>query len=804
MGETTVSRGALSRRSFLKGAGAAAGALGLAGVAGMTTAQEWLAPAQAHAEGEERVAYTFHQDHCGGMCSLKCTVRDGRMVHVEPNKSTDDLFESICLKGISEIQHVYSDHRVQTPLKRVGERGSNEFVPVSWDEALDDIARNLKQIQEKYGPQAVMAGNASESGTAGQFLSKVIGAQGKGRSGVDIGLGNGLDPAYGFGGGYAKATGEPRDWVNSRLLLTVGSNWCESSLPQVRLFFEAKEAGCKTITVDPHFSTTAGKSDQWVPIEPGTDAALFLGMITAIIDNERIDEEFVRTRTSFPFLVSKDTKLVIRDHEEDPSAKEKETGEQNPFFVIDDATGAVVSYADCANPRLSGTVDVGGVEACTVYDLLLESQKDYTLEWASKVTDIAPEVIEELALEYAEGPSCLAMGWGGNDKMTNADIAGHAAAILAALTGNIGKVGAHVGIFTSGDYIGKTVSLGSWKLPSDLKEAKNEQPIYDARTKETSVRALVSAGDILIQILANMSKTVDWVNTLEFVVFIEPYFTEGCKYADYVLPATTRFELLDDFGNVRSGYNQIVVQQKVLDPLFDAKPDLWIQREIVERMGYKDVLPKTTVEYCEAILAGAKDDYVKELTLDQLKENRCIWPIKNAETPRREFMDGKFKTPSGRMEVYYDFLVDYDQQLPRWEPCSEIYAENPDRERFPLQLANNRSRFTIHNQFFDAEWIHPFFTPSIEVNPKDLEASGIQDGDVVEVFNDRGSFKVTVVANESVRPGCSRIIEGATSDYTVEGNIQSVTNDTMIERGYKLMNGPVAPYCDTIVGIRKA
>ncbi len=91
------------------------------------------------------------------------------------------------------------------------------------------------------------------------FLAATLGAQIDGSSRHRRGHGNGLDPAIGFGGGYAMATGEARDWVNSNLVLNVGSNFRESSLPQVRLFFEAKEAGAKMVTVDPHFSTTAGE-----------------------------------------------------------------------------------------------------------------------------------------------------------------------------------------------------------------------------------------------------------------------------------------------------------------------------------------------------------------------------------------------------------------------------------------------------------------------------------------------------------------------------------------------------------------
>ena len=85
MSGTRSPQSGLTRRGFLKATGAAAGALGLAGAAGMTTADSWLAPTQAHAEPEERVGYTFHYRHCQCNCHLKCTVRDGRKVLVEPN-----------------------------------------------------------------------------------------------------------------------------------------------------------------------------------------------------------------------------------------------------------------------------------------------------------------------------------------------------------------------------------------------------------------------------------------------------------------------------------------------------------------------------------------------------------------------------------------------------------------------------------------------------------------------------------------------------------------------------------------------
>ena len=151
MSGTRSPQSGLTRRGFLKATGAAAGALGLAGAAGMTTADSWLAPTQAHAEPEERVGYTFHYRHCQCNCHLKCTVRDGRMVLVEPNEWPDKRNETICLKGISEIQHTYSKERLQVPLKRVGERGGASSSRSPGTRRLTPLPRRLKRPRRNTG-----------------------------------------------------------------------------------------------------------------------------------------------------------------------------------------------------------------------------------------------------------------------------------------------------------------------------------------------------------------------------------------------------------------------------------------------------------------------------------------------------------------------------------------------------------------------------------------------------------------------------------------------------------------------------
>lgn len=792
----------ISRRGFIKAAGAA-GVIA-AGAAGMQATSSWLAEAKADEAPAERIACTFHQSHCGSMCPLKCTVRDGRLVLIQPNDlASDRRYKTCCLKGLSEVQHIYGAGRVQTPLKRVGERGENKFESITWDEALDEISAKIKEIQSAHGDNAVMVTNGAEADVP--FLAPMLGACGQGNTGIDVGTGNGLDPALGMGGGYAMTTPEARDWAKSKLVIISGSNFSESSLTTARCLYEAQDAGARVVTIDPHFSTTAGKSDEWIPIEPGTDAALFLGMVSYILDNKLYDEDFVKAHTSLPFLVDKKTgKLLQAKKPAVDEAGATVTGQKDVFCVI--SGGKAVSFADAktGSIELTGTVRVNGREATTVFELLKSNQKEYTTEWAAQITGIDAAKIESLAAEYAAGPSSLSCGWGGWDKIANADIGGHAIAVLVALTGNIGREGRGVGVYVGGSYTGYSAALGSWALPETMVAGTNDVALYDLPTKENNVHAWLAVGDAYIQRMADCTSAEDWVRSLDLIVQADPYFTESCKWADYVLPLTTRFEYDEDYGKIANGYSHILLQEKVIDPLFEAKTDLWFTRELAARLGRDKGLP-TAREYTEAFLANSADPYVNSLTVEKLAEHQGIWPAaKDIETVRRVVTDLNFATLSGGIDLYYDNLVSYNQALPTWEQPLEAYQGNPDRETLPFQLGNTRTRFRIHNQFNDSKWLQELYVPTLDVNPADFAGKGLANGDIVEVKNERGSFKVPVHLNEAIRPGSARIYEAATADYTAEGNLQSVTNATRIERGYELMCGPVAPYCDTIVSIEKA
>ena len=802
------SQSGLTRRSFLKGTAAAAGAIGLAGAASMTSTDGWLAPATAHAETDEKVGYTFHQNHCTGHCSLKCTVRDGRLAKIEPNdaKGYDKRYRIACARGISEVDHVYGKERIQTPLKRTGERGSGEFKAISWDEALDEIKKGIGDTWDKYGKSGVMVAGTSDVKVRYPHLKQIFQAQHDGRTGIDIGVGNGLGPMIGDSTSFVICTSEARDWARAKTVLLTSTNFLESSVPSAKTFFEAQDAGAHIISVDTHYTTTAGKADEWVPIEPGTDGALFLGMASSIIDNKWYDEPSMKTGTSFPYLVDVETGEMLRANM--PAASAKETGEENPFMVWNSATGSHGSYLEVSDPTLEGEYEINGRTYAPVFELLKRTQKDngYTLEWASEKTSIPADKIEDLARQYSQNtPATLSLGWGGSDKYMNSDIAGAAAGVLAALTGNYGKPGASVGVHVGGNYCGWSAKLASWKLPEEYKQSKQEVPFYDMRYKDNNIHSCVILGDMFQQHLANMNSAKDWIKNLDFVMYIDMYHTESANWADIVLPACTKFETNDDVEALKVGYGHLLAQGKVLDPLFESKPDLEIERLLAKTMGIpEDVLPKTSHEFCDYQIANSTDKKIKGMTLEQLMENQNVLPLPGIDEIREEYASQVAKTLSGRFDVYQPSKVSFNQALPTYEDPIEVSKDNELRKKYPLQFYQARTKYQIHSMFVDAAWLHAFNEAHIEMNPIDMEARGIEPGDIVEAYNDRGSVQVPVVASEAVRPGSTRIFEGIWTKFMNKGNLQELTNDAMSPRDSVLQNGTSIPYQDTLVEVRKA
>lgn len=796
----------LTRRSFLKGTGAAAGAIAAgAGSASLFDASAWIGEAVADEGSDERVAYTYHPANCGNRCSIKCTVRNGRVAMIEPNdwQGAESDHSVCCLKGMSELQRAYGPDRIQTPLKRVGARGSDEFVSITWDEALDTVADAIRKATGEHGGEGVFFQfSTSAISYRMEFIAKFLGAPTAIVDGTDMGQGNGSDYTTGhmLVGLHQQ---EITDWVNTSTLLLVGNNFLETQMTDADIFFRAKEAGARIVVIDPIYTPTAQHADEWHSIRPGTDPALYLAMAHEIVKNGSYDEDFIRAHSNFPFLVSDEDGSILRAK---PAAKE-DTAETNPFLVWDETTDSVQpAEAPGVQAALEGAHEIDGTRYTTVFSLFKERIKDYTAAWAAAECDIPEDVIADLARAYAcDGPAYLATGFGGIDKFSNADIAGHAASILPVLTGNFARKGGGFGcVNTHYACSGSVAKMGAWKIPDEFKPGKLPCQVVDLKTRPNSVRVLMNVGNGMYQNMGNFNTTVAWLDTLDLVVTIDPYFNDSARHSDIVLPACTFLETDEQYRTIENTKNHMLLQSKVIDPLFESRTDMRIERELCERLGFAQYLPKDMGELNGAQLKS-DDPMLEGITLDALAKNNGIMRLNVSDEPYRAWPDKVYETGSGRLEPYHEATIGSGQALPSYVAPIEAYPGNPLAERYPLQLGQKHGRYRAHSSLSNSTWINQLEEPGcVYVSTDDAAERDLATGDAVRIFNDRGSMEAVCKVSAAVRPGSALVNDGGWMRYGNGSGLPSLINETLCERAAFLPYGGNIPYNDTLVQIEKA
>lgn len=796
----------LSRRSFLKGSVLAAATAGVLGTGKYT--QGFISPAQATETVEEKTAFTYHPPDCGGRCSFECLVRDGQLVRIQPNQNwDDDAWKTCCVRGLSEVQTIYSANRIQAPMKRTGDRGSNQFEQISWDQALNEIADKIKASIKEYGADSILF-TPSFSSYPYTRLAALLGAQMSFGGGIDTGTANGIDPVIGDAGGYAIIPNEVRGWDVTHNVFMFSKNFCESNMTTTRQLWDALEkGGGKLWVIDPMLSTTATKADRWIPINPGTDPAMLLAMISAIIDNKWYDEDFMLANTSAPFLVDVKTGKQVHTGHIDV---EDSTKTDIVYYVWDTKSNSAKPFnASGVKPALTGEYTYKGNKVRTVFTCLKESQKPYTLDWAAELTGVPADTIKEVAKAYAtDGPNVLCSGFGGMDKTANADVMGHCMGVLAGISGNLGKRGTGAGILDGpGTAAGDLVALSDFVLPAKFEVAPAQYELRDIPVaSDAKARIVINTGNAPYEQTANFNETIEWLKKLDTIVSITPYYNESTKWSDYLLPAATCFENEYDYGTMISAHNHLLLQQKVIEPLYESKSDFQIEKELAQHLGVDKYLPDTPMDIVRAQLK-TDDPMVKGITLESIVEHGGVQRLNCSGEPQTYHTDQVYTTPSTKIELYIDDWTDFNQALPTWVAPDEITADSELASKYPLQFAQTHSRFHCHSQFMESAWMREIDGgPQLEMAPEDASARGISTGDVVEVYNDRGTIKVTAKVNNSMRPGITRLHEGWYSEYMVDktNSLQTLTNSVRTKRQKNMLYGTVIAYNDTRVEVKKA
>lgn len=781
MSDANRSSCGLTRRSFLKTTAVAAGAAAVGSAAAPplhALAAEQYRPGRPPTDGEQ-VFRGVCRPNCFGFCHLNVHVRDGHIVKTSRAPyTTTDQYNRICHRGLSHVQRVYDPDRLKYPLRRVegSARGAGEWERVGWDEATQEIADKITQLQADYGKQAVAAltisGNMSVCNTnMYTCLWNVLQA-----TNIAANVDNGS--YYGAMRMCGPLTqmwesNELTDIVNAKHIVAIAANITDAQVQNWHFIKEAMQNGTTLTVIDPTFTQVAAKADRWIPIRPGCDMALYMGLGNIFVERDAIDVDYLTAQTCAPFLVHPETKRFMRAS--DTGVPAVHTGELNPLtgqeVVIDPymvAQGGVpVALDEATAPELDARVTYEGLEFRTAYSLLKDELAKFPPDRVSQMTDIPVDTLNELADLYLDGPVTTYVGYGSQAYMNGAHTT-HAGFIMSALVGNLGKPGASYGSFWHYFMYGNM----AFTMPTGPNPTPPIQSLDFANVMRTGthlgqefpVKMLyVYAGNPL----STCPDTNSWLNEvwpkLDFVVVADSQMTDTARYADLVLPIAQWFEVMDvtQAGQtVCLSYNE-----KAIDPLYESKSDPDIVRMIADKLGIGEYFQLSD----EDVIRDFLDNDICRmfgLTFDNIK---LLGDMRfAADNPHVAWGPASpYTSASGRLEFYLEDpfpraaaskpltpeLMDRER-LPHWFPPAEAWPENEIMRTYPFVLMSERPRFRVHSQWFNVRALRELDPePTVKVSPTDAEPRGIRAGDYVECFNDRGRCVAKAVLSNAVRPG---------------------------------------------------
>jgi len=690
-----------------------------------------------------------------------------------------------CLRGRSYRSRLYSAERLLYPMMRVGERGEGKFKRVSWDEALNFVAAKMLELKEKYGPTALVDqsyagasyGVLHKSDQIEGLLARFLGLFGCRTNSWSVPSYQGTTFSSRMTFGTIEDGNEDDAFAHSKLIIMWGWNPAYTFHGGNTFYYMrlAKQRGCKFVLVDPQYTDSAAAYDAWwIPIKPNTDAAMLAAMAHYIFTNNLHDQAFI---DKFCLGVDQGT---MPDW-----AKDKE------------------NFKD----YILGTYD----------------GQPKTPEWAEPICGVKAEDIKKLADMYARTkPAALKASWGPGRNAYGEQYNRMAAAVQA-MTGNIGILGGcaegvgkgwHAeGVAYPYDQYSNVwfaaIKSDRWahcvlNYPNVKREEIGLWPRQDQLDGVIpNIKGIFWQGSDWFNQLTNINKEIEAVKKLELVVCMDSTITPSGLWADVLLPVATHFERHDVALPWYKGHYYIH-RPKVIEPMGESKTDFQIFTELAYRIGdmrpmgygmfgktYNPVANRDYFHFNDAVdetyLRAWWDGKVRphqgvELSWDEFK-NTGIYKFK-FDRPHVAFQDNVEKgkpwpTPSGKIEIFstalaqikdwkktqYGYEIPY---IPKWiEPWESL--NSPKTEKFPFHMISPHPRWRTHSIFHNIPWLRETYEQEVTINAADAAKLGIKNGDMVEVWNDRGRLVVPAYVTERCMPGVCVVHEGAWMDLDENG-----------------------------------
>jgi len=743
----------------------------------------------------DRIVRTVCSPNCSGTCGVNAFVKDGRLLKIEPASFPEPGWERICLKGIAmAMQRIEHPDRIRYPLRRVGPRGGGQWERVSWEEAMGDIAQRLQATADKYGARAnswmTMSGNYGfKATTSPHRIANTLGGTIFTHDGMmgDLNCAIGFLPALGAG----FACNDLADLPHARYILIFGRNPADTDHSEMRFLFDAMEAGAKVVVVDPRFSRTAAKADEWVSPRPGTDAALVLGMIQVMDEECLIDEPYVIRHTNGPFLIDPRSGKVLRGEDGEPQ-------------VWDGA--AVVAASACAEPVLRGRAQValadGTVLDCpTAFEAMRSEWRRYTPSHVAEVCALPAETVIRLARDYAgNSPAWLWCG-AGPQRYHHGHLVHRAYVTLAALAGNIGKPYAGVNTLDGAHMRFVFNAPEAWTAPGGrhgehlpgvhLLEILSKQEPYPVKSLWIASYGMGTQSPSFDRFVEEA------LPNLDLFVVTEQMMTGAADHADYVLPCVSYYE--EPLDLVAGGEHWFLqLRQQAIPPVGESRNDYAIFADLAHRMGQGEHWSMDDEAACRFILENHGDPAFRAIDLETLRRQGAV----RVQIPRPHvpFGDMVFRTPSGKIELYQEQFAEAGEAVLMHKDPLE--GRDP---RYPLMLVSPKHVHSTHSQHTMLPWIREHRPePLLEMHPRDAADRGIADGVMVEVWNDRGRFEVRASLNEGVKPGMLVVPQGFWRKHFRRGHFadlgrieRNAVQEAVIETNYPVWDvgvevGPLA------------
>ena len=661
---------------------------------------------------------------CPDTCAWEVTVKDGVAVQLVGDKSHPFTRGGLCAKVAHYLERVYHPDRLLHPLRRTGPKGSGNFESVSWDEALDDIARRLRTIIEQQSAKAILPysylgtqGLIQCNGLSARFFAR-LGATRLERAICGGAGGAGLMASNGTGAGML-----PEQIAHSRFIILWGTNTVVTNLHLWHFIREARRNGARLVVIDPLKTRTAMEADLHVRPMPGTDAALALGMMHVIVKEGRHDAEYVRSYTvGFEALCER--------------------------------------LADYAPERVA---QLTGIDAAQITALA----RDYAT--------VKPACIRTLVgMEHHAFGAMTFRTIGCLSALTGAwkDLGGGHLHMTAALHFTALNVPA-VRMPQLEDASIRSVNMV--RLGRALTD-----PAMDPR-----ISALIVFNSNPAAIAPNQQLVMQGLRREDlFTVVLEQFMTDTARHADYVLPTTTQIEHLDLLW--AWGHTYIALNRPAIAPPGEALPNTEIFRRLAARLAFTEpYLFDSDEQLIRAALSGGHP-WLEGITYERLWGQG--WAQLNLPPDWKRFAEGGFPTASGKCEFQSaDLAAKGFDPLPVYYPAKESPAGDPAlAARYPLVLMSAKSELHFLNSSYAnlPRQLRAAREPLLDLHPQDARIRGIVDGSDVRVFNDRGQVTEHARVGERVPPGGVSLPSGWWASLSPGGtSVNTLTADGLSDWG---------------------